>query len=280
MQYLVDDLKDCVDSENLFQSVIALEGEIYREVENRKTFRFEWKGKGYFAKTHFGVGWREILKNLVQFRLPVLDASNEWHALGKLIDLGVDTLHPVAYVSEGWNPAKMRSCIVTRELENTMSLEDLCAGDMSLVLKRKLVKKLAAVSKLLHDNGINHRDYYICHFLLDLDSSHQKVPVVYLIDLHRAQIRRNTPFRWKVKDIGGLFFSTFDLELTNRDLFRFMKIYTGRPLREILQKDGDFWRAVLRRAMRLYLQDNAGLPDWVIHLQERDSYAQGKTHGK
>ena len=276
MQYLGDDLKDCVDFSNLFQSLAALEGEIYREVESRKTFRFEWKGKGYFAKTHFGVGWREILKNLVQFRLPVLGASNEWHALEKLSDLGVDTMSPVAYVSEGRNPAKMRSCIVTRELENTISLEDFCAREMSITLKRKLITKLATVSKMLHDNGINHRDYYICHFLLDVESSQKKVPVVYLIDLHRAQIRSSTPFRWKVKDIGALFFSTFELDLTKRDLFRFMKIYSGRSLREILQQDRDFWRAVLKRAKRLYLQDKTELPDWIFHLQDREAESHGK----
>ena len=271
MQYLGDDLKGCVDSSDLFRSVIALKGEIYREVESRKTFRFQWKGKAYFAKTHFGVGWREIIKNLVQFRLPVLGAANEWYALEKLRDLGVETMHPVAYVSEGWNPAKMRSCIITRELENTISLEDFCAVGMSVTLKRKLIVKLATVSKMLHDNGINHRDYYICHFLLDLESSQHEVPVVYLIDLHRAQIRRHTPFRWKVKDIGGLFFSTFDLELTRRDLFRFMKIYTGKSLREILLQDRGFWRAVLERAMRLHLQDEAELPVWITYLQNRDN---------
>ena len=276
MQYLGDDLKDCVDSSNLFQSLVAIEGEIYREIESRKTFRFEWKGKGYFAKTHFGVGWREILKNLVQFRLPVLGASNEWHALGKLRDLGVDTMSPVAYVSEGWNPAKMRSCIVTRELENTISLEDFCARKMSITLKSKLITKLATVSKMLHDNGINHRDYYICHFLLDIETSQKNVPVIYLIDLHRAQIRSSTPFRWKVKDIGGLFFSTFDLDLTKRDLFRFMKIYSGRPLHEILQQDRDFWRAVLKRAMRLYLQDKKQLPDWILSLQDGETESRGK----
>ncbi len=267
MQHLADDLTDCLDSADLFRSLSELEGEIYREIDNRKTLRFEWKGKGYFVKTHFGVGWGEILKNLVQFRLPVLGASNEWHALNKLKELGVNTMTPVAFVSEGWNPAKIKSSIATRELENTVSLEDFCRGEISITLKRRLLEKLALVSKQLHDNGVNHRDYYICHFLLDIESSKQELPIVYLIDLHRAQIRSETPLRWRVKDIGGLFFSSFDVELTKRDLYRFMKIYSGLPLREVLLKEEDFWSAVIERANRLYLQDKAEIPDWVSNLQ-------------
>ncbi|MBQ75860.1 MAG: lipopolysaccharide core heptose(I) kinase RfaP [Gammaproteobacteria bacterium] len=278
MQHLADDLTGCVDSTDLFRSLSELEGEIYREIDNRKTLRFEWKGKGYFVKSHFGVGWGEILKNLVQFRVPVLGASNEWQALRRLKELGVNTMTPVAYVSEGWNPAKIKSCVVTRELENTVSLEDFCSRKMSITLKRKLLEKLAVVSKLLHDNGVNHRDYYICHFLLDIASSKQEVPIVYLIDLHRAQIRSETPLRWRVKDIGALLFSSFHLELTKRDLFRFMKIYSGLPLREILQKEEDFWSAVIERAKRLYLQDKTELPDWISNLQYQRA-TPGRSNG-
>jgi heptose I phosphotransferase len=264
MQYVSDEFKDCVDVSNLFQEVASLKGEVFREVENRKTIRFECAGKGYFAKTHQGVGWVEVIKNLIQFRLPILGASNEWQALKRLGALGIDTMTPVAYTSEGFNPAKIQSCIVTRELENTISLEDLWAEtDVSIGLKRKLIRKLAATSKHLHENGVNHRDYYICHYLLDKATLNDDSPRVYLIDLHRAQVRKLTPNRWKVKDIGGLFFSGFDIGLTKRDVFRFMRIYSGKPLRRTFVEDKVFWQETLNRAKRLYLQDEVIVPDWV-----------------
>jgi heptose I phosphotransferase len=267
MQYVSDDFKDCVDSSDLLQNVVNLEGEVFREVENRKTIRFECAGKGYFAKTHLGVGWVEVLKNLVQFRLPVLGASNEWFALKRLNSLGIDTMVPVAYVSEGINPASIRSCIVTRELENTISLEDLWAdSEVSVGLKRKLINKLALTSKKLHENGVNHRDYYICHYLMDKKTSDDDSPTIYLIDLHRAQIRKVTPRRWKVKDIGGLFFSSFDIGLTKRDVFRFMESYSGKSLRRTLEEDKVFWQATIERAKRLYLQDEATLPEWITRF--------------
>jgi heptose I phosphotransferase len=264
MQYVNDEFKECVDPSNLFDSVANLEGEVYREVENRKTIRFECAGKGYFAKTHKGIGWLEVLKNLVQFRLPVLGASNEWFALKRLETIGIDTMTPVAYVSEGLNPARIQSCIVTRELEGTISLEDLWAEtQVSISLKRKLIDKLGATSKKLHGNGVNHRDYYICHYLLDQKTLLEASPTIYLIDLHRAQLRETTPVRWKIKDIGGLFFSSFNIGLTKRDVFRFMKSYSGKSLRETLVEDKVFWQGVLTRAKRLYLQDEVALPEWI-----------------
>lgn len=267
MQYLSEDLQDIFGRGDLFAQVAALDGEVYRELEARRTFRFVAGGRAYFAKVHYGVGWAEIIKNLVQLRPPVLGAGNEWRALTRLAGLGIPTLKPVAYASEGWNPARRRSCIVTEALENTESLEDLCRrGKIDTALKRRLVRRLAVISRAMHDNGINHRDYYICHFLLDVTASVEAEPKLFLIDLHRAQIRAQTPGRWRVKDIGGLFFSAFDAGIDLKDLFRFMRWYSGKPLRRTLEEDGAFWRDVLARARQLYLQSNPVVPAWVDAL--------------
>ena len=83
----------------------------------------------------------------------------------------------------------------------------------------------------MHENGMNHRDFYLCHFLLDNKfAEHNTIEEstkLFLIDLHRAQIRFATPLRWIVKDLGSLYFSAAEVPLTKRDLFRFMKIYSG-----------------------------------------------------
>ena len=63
-----------------FVAVEALKGEVFRELEARRTLRIEVAGQGYFVKIHRGVGWKEILKNLLSLRLPVLGAGNEWRA--------------------------------------------------------------------------------------------------------------------------------------------------------------------------------------------------------
>ena len=107
-----------------FVAVEALKGEVFRELEARRTLRTEVDGRGYFVKIHRGVGWAEILKNLISLRLPVLGAGNEWRAIGRLAELGVDTMHGVAVGQRGCNPATQHSFIVTEELAPTISLEE------------------------------------------------------------------------------------------------------------------------------------------------------------
>lgn len=55
-----------------FEAVEALEGQVYRELEGRRTLRTEVDGRGYFVKIHRGIGWGEIVKNLLTAKAPVL----------------------------------------------------------------------------------------------------------------------------------------------------------------------------------------------------------------
>lgn len=261
MRYVSNELRGLADPDNLWQVMANLDGEVFREVKSRRTFRFEHGGKAYFAKVHYGVGWREIFKNLLQLRLPVLSAVNEWNAIGRLKQIEIHTLTPVAYSVEGGNPATRRSCIVTAALEDTVSLEDLVAeGPVPFTLKLGLLREVAEISARMHRNGLNHRDLYLCHFHLDQAAGTPGKPGLYLIDLHRAQLRQRTPRRWIVKDVGGLFFSAFDAGLSRADLFRFMRAYSGKRLRRTLREDSRFWRAVYGRARRLYLDEHGNLP--------------------
>ena len=260
MAFVNQELAETLRVASLFDDATKLHGEVFREVKTRRTLRFEVDSKRYFVKLHFGVGWVEIVKNLTQFRAPVLGAQNELKAIRKLQELGIDTMTPVAYVSEGANPAKIRSCIVTQALENTKSLEELVLeGKVGRDLRRKMIFKIAHIARTMHNHGINHRDFYICHFLIEMGYFKDetiKEPQLFLIDLHRAQIRDRTPQRWREKDISGLLFSGIDAGLTRTDLFRFMKTYSGRSLRETLSEDKRFWNTVLTRAQKLYLQDH------------------------
>ncbi|MBN2130144.1 MAG: hypothetical protein JW741_11640, partial [Sedimentisphaerales bacterium] len=59
-----------------FAEVERLAGEVFRHVKARKTIRFSANGRTYFAKIHYGIGWLEILKDLLQLKLPVLGAAH------------------------------------------------------------------------------------------------------------------------------------------------------------------------------------------------------------
>ncbi|HEX5803229.1 MAG TPA: lipopolysaccharide core heptose(I) kinase RfaP [Azospira sp.] len=239
-----------------FVAVEALQGRVYRELEARRTLRTEVAGRGYFVKIHRGVGWGEIVKNLVSLRLPVLGAGNEWRAIRRLEALGVDTMRAVAYGVRGGNPATQHSFIVTEELAPTVSLEDFCrdwpSSPPAPRFKRALIERVATMARRMHAGGVNHRDFYICHFLLHLDPAPTSERFkLSLIDLHRAQLRPATPRRWRDKDLAALHFSALDIGLTRRDFLRFLRVYFGRPLRDVLRDEAGLIEHLHREAARL-----------------------------
>lgn len=244
------------DAPATFDTFLALEGETFRQVGERKTLRFVVGNRGYFIKIHTGVGWREIFKNLFQGRQPVLGAKNEVRAIQRLTELGIETTPLAGYGWRGWNPARQESFVITDELTDTVTLEELSIDWASkpppLALKRALIGKIAAIAKTLHENGINHRDFYVCHFNLDSETTGKNDFPLYLMDLHRTQIRARTPERWVIKDVAGLHFSSMDCGLTARDRLRFIRAYRGKPLRTVLAEEKRFWRHVRKRAAKLY----------------------------
>ena len=238
-----------------FAKAFALEGEVFRCVKNRKTIRFLWNGRPYFVKLHRGVGWREILKNIFQLKRPVLGAANEYRAIRHLEKLGIDTMRVCAFGERGWNPASRESFLITAELEHMISLEDYCREwnnhPPEEGLKRRLITRLAEVCAGMHYSGLNHRDCYICHFLLDRTAFERNGEIrLFVLDLHRAEIRNEIPRRLRVKDLAGIFFSSMDLGLSRRDALHFMAVYRrGGPL------DGRLWRDVHETAVRLYRKE-------------------------
>ena len=259
MIYLDSEFEKEWTGKDVFEEAFRLDGEVFRSVKTRRTFRFELNGKSYFAKIHLGVGWGEIVKNLLQLKRPILGARNEYEAIRKLEELGVATMKVAAFGECGKNPAQIESFIITEELTDTISLEDYCQDwnvtPPPFALKKALIEYVATVSRTLHQNGVNHRDYYICHFLLDVSKDWKNGITASLIDLHRAQIRKKTPRRWVVKDVAGLYFSAMDIGLTQRDLFRFMMLYSGVSLRETLRRDRSFWRVVENVAKKLQAKE-------------------------
>jgi hypothetical protein len=272
--------------------------------EGRRTVSFSHQGRRYYLKIHDGVGWKEIGKNLTSLRLPVLGAENEWkgvHHLRRqtlLQNLGLDTLEIAGYgtrkrhlVKVLNDPARRQSLIVTDEIPEAKSLEDLCREwgwdrsppktALEIRFKRWLIEQLAQTARILHSSGANHRDFYLSHFLLHrTEKKGEASPEncrISLIDLHRMRIHKpqlkawigalvhgllkrqrprtpqsETPPRWKMRDVSGLHYSSMGLGLTQRDRLRFMKIYTQHSLRNILTQEAEFWRRVDRRAKRLY----------------------------
>lgn len=257
--YLREDVQVAWQQQDCFDVLLKQQGDVFRDKEGRRTLRFTLNNHSYFLKYHAGVGWGEIVKNLLQWRLPIISAKNEWQAIERLHQLGIATMQLAAYGERGNNPAKRHSFVVTDDLANTMSLEDLGKQwqqtKPTFKTKKTLIEKLADISRTMHQAGINHRDYYLCHFLLtdtfaDSNEINQDTEL-HLIDLHRAQQRKKVPQRWLIKDLGSLYFSAHDVPLTLRDRLRFMKRYSNKSLRDTIEQDETFWHKVEQRAQVL-----------------------------
>ncbi|MFD1093993.1 lipopolysaccharide core heptose(I) kinase RfaP [Providencia vermicola] len=233
-----------------------LQGEVFRALETRKTLRFEVDSRSYFIKIHYGTTLKEVLKNLLSFRLPVLGADREWNAIHRLTQVGVDTMNGRAFGQKGINPLRRHSFIITEDLTPTISLEDYCANWLNepplFRTKQMIIRRVAEMVRGMHKAGINHRDCYICHFLLHFPFTENEGDLkISVIDLHRAQLRKSVPMRWRDKDLIGLYYSSLNIGLTQRDIFRFMKIYFSLPLKEILKQEQKLVRVVEQRSEKI-----------------------------
>lgn len=252
---LNDVFKSLWKDKDPFEEVEKLEGIDFRKVKTRRTFRFEVQGKGYFAKVHHGIGWKEVLKNIFQFKLPILGAANEFNALAKLHNIGVPTMTAAAYGRKGGiDPAGQESFLVTCELENMTSCEDIAKAGTTQPIKHLLIKKIAESAARMHAAGVNHRDCYICHYLVDASDITCRSRV-FVIDLHRAQIRKNVPYRYHVKDVAGLHFSSMDANLSDRDRLRFIAEYSRHF--PACRKNQQFWSDVENTAVKLYQKEQS-----------------------
>lgn len=270
--YLREDIASAWKGCDVFEKVLQQTGEIFRDKEGRRTLRCEIAGKHFFLKVHRGIGWGEIFKNLLQGRLPILGARNEVEAIRAFEKIGLKTLTIAACGERGLNPARQESFLLTDELTQIISLEDYCRewlkNPPTAALKYALIRRVAHIAARMHGGGINHRDFYLCHFLLDtaepVTAETMASTNIHVIDLHRAQIRQQVPFRWLIKDLGGLYYSALDIGLTARDILRFVKMYSNAldngGLKKQLRDNSRFWQAVARRAGQIYRRDFAREP--------------------
>lgn len=247
-----------------FDAMMQLQGKAFRDVPGRKTMQVTIGGKSYFVKQHFGVGWREIFKNLVSFKKPILGAMTEVAAIQKLDEIGIPNTPLVAYGQRGCNPATMQSFVLTEDLGDIITAEELCEGwqNKPAESKQALIQALAELAKRLHQSGLCHRDFYLCHFVVKKSefaafeavraepSRSMNAPLnIHLIDLHRMLQGQSTGGKTVMKDIAGLFFSGLQMGWGAEDLGQFKQHY--------LPQTDTFWAQVAARAEALLAKFNS-----------------------
>ncbi len=255
-----DELKAVIGETNAFEFLASLPGQPMREVASRSTRLVQIGGQSYYCKYHHGVGWQEILKNLLIGRLAVVDASSERLASERLNEAGVKTLKVAAFGRRGSNPATRESFLLTDPVSPALSLEGLALcwqiTRPEAAVRRALIRRVAKITRAMHESGVNHRDFYLCHLLLQTDSELSVHAIetarITIIDLHRAQCRERVPKRYLVRDLAGLYFSVMELGLSKSDRLRFLAAYFAAPLRQSLIEHDALLRRIERRAQGLF----------------------------
>ena len=227
--YVNKDFSEFLDGSGLhsFDDFMRLEGMVVKSaVRERSTQRLDLAGTTVYIKKHFFPGIREILKNLLRLQFPV-GALHEWRALLAFHAHNIPTMIPICAGKKllFWKIEK-ESFLLTDDLGEARRLNDFLKingaipsrGKM-LETKKRILENLADITRKMHSAGINHRDYYLCHILMDDREQ------LYVIDLHRVNVREKVGQRWMVKDLAALLFSSLEVPVTHGQRLAFYKRY-------------------------------------------------------
>jgi heptose I phosphotransferase len=182
----------------------------------------------------------------------------EWRHLHWAKSHGVPVPEPVA-AGEFIGPGlRLESFLAVEELSGMLPLHEAiprAARELPLAAfqawKRGVSSQMARHARALHDRRRYHKDLYLCHFFVRpaaRSSSPAEVGAVHMIDLHRLTHHPLTGWRWQIKDLAELLYSSDVLGVTDRDRLRFFHQYLGQ--RKLDRAGRRLLRLVLAKAAR------------------------------
>lgn len=230
--------------------------QVIKERNTVKLVLDEGHGKStFFLKRHTSPSVKEYLKLLTRFSWPK-SAFNEWLAIIRFHQIGIPTMIPVAAgVKRNRLGLVRESFVLTQEIRDAYRLDHYLAKWLRRPLskeeiqkKRRLIRQLAQLTRKMHTMGLNHRDYYLCHIFIrntEEDGDFE----LFVIDLHRVDIRKKVGNRWIVKDLAALYFSSLELPIHTTDRIRFFKLYLQKD--RLSEKDRRLLRQILKKTERI-----------------------------
>jgi hypothetical protein len=209
----------------------------------------------FFLKRHTSPPLREYLKLLTRFSWPK-SAMNEWQAIVRFHEMKLPTMVPVAAGKKrGRFGIVNQSFVLTEEIKDAKRLDHYLEkwhenplSPEQIKKKRGLIGRLAMITRKMHASGLNHRDYYLCHVFLR-EREQGKDFELFILDLHRVDIRHKVGQRWVVKDLAALNYSSLGLPIHATDRIRFLKAYLQKSRLEA--KDKPLLLRVLRKTKKI-----------------------------
>lgn len=214
---------------------------VKKVVKERGTEKLLLDGTEYFIKRCSLSSIKERVKSAFSLKFRYFDAMNEWNALLRFHELGLNTMTPVAAGSlpDG------RTLVLTLGLRNYRRASEIFPELQDAAVKKDLIQKIAVLAGKMHANGIGHQDFYLVHMFVMNDSQD-----IYLIDLQRCILGKELARRWIIKDLGQLYFSARD-HVSDDDISFFIseynKCFSGKsPLEDKKLRD-----SILKKAGKI-----------------------------
>lgn len=203
-------------------------GSFLKKNKFRSVARIELGSRIFYLKRHFWP-WRERLRS-VNPLLRKEDAKNEWDNMLLLNSLGFNTMTPIAFGERKKFALPYFSLTLTENLYDAEKLEVFFPRHFRPLLdhekikdKRAHIKKLAVLTRDLHNHGLNHQDFYLGHILI-----RQGEDKFFIIDVQRMHRNRSISLHDRIKDLAQLTYSATSLGVfTKTDLLRFFHVYAG-----------------------------------------------------
>lgn len=224
----------------------------FRDVPNRLTVGLDLKSQDKTIRIYLKRHWEDQKKKSTK---PHFEAKSEADNLLLLRKCNIPVPDMVAV---GWGYIDQRSVgfVGINEvpgLQGDHFIEKYKSQDNWPQIEKDLTTKLAVLSKGFHGQGFNHRDFYLCHFFVDLDDKSETH--LNLIDLQRVQKRSMFRERWIVKDLSQMCYSSLKL-VSNSTRLSFYYQYAG--ISKLDKTHKKLLRKVLKKVARLVRREKEG----------------------
>lgn len=198
-------------------------------LSSRHTHRFVIDGVPHYLKRYFAIPGREAFRDRFRSRRHRSPVAREWYALRRLGVLAIPSPKAILAAEEVSPFGIRRGYLLTLGLDVRTTLEkemDLFAAPVRIELRekrRRLIGELSRLLRLLHANGIAHRDFYAAHLFLAKDERGDER--LHVLDLNRAEIDESTSYRRRIKDLAALDLSIPRRVASTADRLRFLLLY-------------------------------------------------------
>ncbi|MCK6483181.1 MAG: hypothetical protein HUU22_07015 [Phycisphaerae bacterium] len=143
-------------------------------------------------------------------------------------------------------------------------------------VRHEVIRRLARLVRRMHAHGLFHRDLYLSHVFVDFTPAG---PRCSLIDLARLRRARRRDFRWRIKDLAALEYSSPPGVVHRADRLRFLREYLGMPSRarrrgldanvEHVPLSAPLRSCTGRRMTRLSCGFDAAYERWIAAVERR-----------